>query len=526
MDAIILSGYCDTHLNDLCSTNAVRHVLRKPIDFDELSNTVLSIAKKYEPYLDFIRQDPSLVGQVIKVVAEKDQGVFLKGWSDRLKSKLVSPPSKEMMTSLLDQTDRLSELAVQLGDMGYGGTIRSLVHKILNEAKHCSVYARLFNTMFYDSEAEFFDFDLNKTLKMVLGLTAKPDNYQLELDLWETCMVRSDKLLVEQVLFVFLSYINDYFFGENGQLLIRNSTIDGESQSSMQEEKFIEFHFRISDGRTVSKDKNRILIVDDEKAWTTYISGLFIDEDFEVYTAATGHECLDFIADNSVDLVILDIRMMGMQGTEVLMNLRKNIRSRNVPVILYSSYLESDHIADAVYEFDIYHPVRMLSKKVPGSVLLKMSEELLNQDLQYDSLEKLFAKNIEASIKSDPVLRMGFYPVQVIARCLPLSVSFQESAELQTIRIGFKPAEDGVSAAGKTCATKSRIDALRSDLMREVYRMINHVINNRIQLISLDIITLKNEHVEDMQDIGLLDEIQSVIDEFAPVLSNFRLEPS
>jgi hypothetical protein len=56
--------------------------------------------------------------------------------------------------------------------------------------------------------------------------------------------------------------------------------------------------------------------------------------------------------------------------------------------------------------------------------------------------------------------------------------------------------------------------------------MINHVINNRIQLISLDIITLKNEHVEDMQDIGLLDEIQSVIDEFAPVLSNFRLEPS
>jgi CheY-like chemotaxis protein len=526
-DAIILSGHCGAYLNDLCSSAGVWHVLQKPFDCNRLYNEMASIAEKYEPYLGLIRYgSPLVVELVIKVVAERDQGTFLKSRSDRMKSELVSPPSKALMTSLLAQTDRLSGLAAQLGDMGYGGTIHSLVHKIRNEAKHCSIYSRLFNTIFYDSAVELFEFDINETLKMILGLTSKPNTHQLKLDLWETCIVRSDKKMVEQVLFVFLSYINDYFFGENGQLFIRNSTIEGGSQTSMQEEKCIEFQFQISNGRAVSNDKNRILIVDDDKSLATYIARLFNNENFEVFTAASGHECLDFIADNRVDLVILDIRMMGMQGTEVLQNLRKNIRYRNVPVILYSSYLEADNIADVVSEFDIYHPVRLLSKTQPTSVLLKLSEELLNQGLRYDSLEKLFANNIEASIKSDPILRMGFYPVQVIAQQLPLSVFFQESAEMQTMRIGFKPAENGVSSAGKTCTAKSRIGTLRSDLMREVYRMINHVINNRIQLISLDIITLKNEHAAEINDMGILDDIQSVIDGFASVLGDFRLVAS
>ncbi len=105
---------------------------------------------------------------------------------------MVSPPSREMMTSLLEQTGRLSGLVAQLGDMSHSGTIRSLVHKIINEAKHCSIFTGLFYTMFYDSVVEFSDFDVNKTLKQVLGITAKTDAYQLRIDLWEACMVRSD----------------------------------------------------------------------------------------------------------------------------------------------------------------------------------------------------------------------------------------------------------------------------------------------------------------------------------------------
>lgn len=216
--------------------------------------------------------------------------------------------------------------------------------------------------------------------------------------------------------------------------------------------------------------------------------------------------------------------MMGMQGTEVLQKLRKNIRCRNVPVILYSNYLEADNIADAICRFDIYHPVKLLPKSEPNSVLLKLSEELLKQEPRYDNLEKLYSKDIDASIKSDPVLRMGLYPVRAIAQQLPLSISFQESAKVQTIRIGFKSAVSSATGKDEAGAASCRIEAMRADLLREVYRMINHVINNRIQFTSLDILTLKNEHAADIQDIGILDEIQSVIEGFAPVLSNFKYE--
>ncbi len=526
LDAIILSGECGAHFNDLCASAGVKHVLEKPIKLNELSDTILSIAKKYEPFLDFLHYGSSTVEQVIKAVAEKDRAEFLKDRSDRTESEMVSPPSKEMMTSLLEQTGRLSGLVAQLGDMGHSGTIRSLVHKIIKEAKHCSIFAGLFYTMFHDSVVEFSDFDVNKTLKQVLGITAKTDAYQLRIDLWEACMVRSDKKLVEQVLFVFLSYINDYFFGEQGELSIRNGIVEGDSRDPMQEEKLIEFQFQISDCRSVSKEKKRILIVDDEEAMTTYIGRLFIEENFEIHTVATGHDCLDYIADNSVDLVILDIRMMGMQGTEVLQKLRTYVRCRNVPVILYSRHLEAKNIADAIHEFDIYHPVRLLSKSEPNSVLLKLSKELLRQELKYDNLEKLYSKAIDASIKSDPVLRIGLYPVRAIAQQLPISISFQESAQVQTIRIGFKPAVSGVTAEDESGAASRIIKAIRTDLLREVYRVINHVINGRVQLIRSNVLTLKNKHAADIQDIGILDEIESVIEGFAPVLNNFTLKPS
>ncbi len=80
-----------------------------------------------------------------------------------------------------------------------------------------------------------------------------------------------------------------------------------------------------------------IMIVDDEPAIRKLYQREFSEEGYQVLLAASGEEALQKIKDkNDLDLVILDIKMEGMDGLELLDELRS--RFRGLPVILNSAY--------------------------------------------------------------------------------------------------------------------------------------------------------------------------------------------
>ena len=62
----------------------------------------------------------------------------------------------------------------------------------------------------------------------------------------------------------------------------------------------------------------RVLIVDDEKPARDRLQQILADEDaYEVVgEAANGHEALDLATELAPDIVLLDIRMPGMEGIE------------------------------------------------------------------------------------------------------------------------------------------------------------------------------------------------------------------
>jgi len=70
--------------------------------------------------------------------------------------------------------------------------------------------------------------------------------------------------------------------------------------------------------------KKRILIVDDEEDLTWSISRkLRRDESgLEVFCANTGNSALDFLAKNSIDLILTDLRMPGLSGLQLLNEIR------------------------------------------------------------------------------------------------------------------------------------------------------------------------------------------------------------
>ncbi|HBO84819.1 MAG: Fis family transcriptional regulator [Deltaproteobacteria bacterium GWC2_42_11] len=80
----------------------------------------------------------------------------------------------------------------------------------------------------------------------------------------------------------------------------------------------------------------KIMVVDDEDSIRRSLSGILKDDGFEVILAKDGAEALKKIAVNKPDLILLDIWMPGMDGTEVLREIKD--RYPSVAVIMISGH--------------------------------------------------------------------------------------------------------------------------------------------------------------------------------------------
>ena len=85
-------------------------------------------------------------------------------------------------------------------------------------------------------------------------------------------------------------------------------------------------------------EKKRILLVDDEESIQLLYREEFEDEGYIIDSAFNGIDALAQFQENPPDLVILDINMPGMNGIEVLHQM-KELRT-DVPIILSSAYHE------------------------------------------------------------------------------------------------------------------------------------------------------------------------------------------
>jgi len=78
----------------------------------------------------------------------------------------------------------------------------------------------------------------------------------------------------------------------------------------------------------------RILCVDDENLNIQLYHGILGTAGYTVIPALDGYQALDLLDREQVDIVILDLMMPGMDGFQVLTELRKNPKTGNLPVIV------------------------------------------------------------------------------------------------------------------------------------------------------------------------------------------------
>ena len=107
---------------------------------------------------------------------------------------------------------------------------------------------------------------------------------------------------------------------------------------------------KASPGASTPPPTPRVLVVDDEEDILNLLEFNLTKAGYRVTTAADGPEAIELAASIKPDLILLDIMLPNMEGTEVLKRLKANRSTRDVPVIMLTAKGEE---VDRVLGFEL-----------------------------------------------------------------------------------------------------------------------------------------------------------------------------
>ena len=136
--------------------------------------------------------------------------------------------------------------------------------------------------------------------------------------------------------------------------------------------------------------KARILVVDDEAPMRESLKDWLMEEGYEVGLASSGQEAIAMVRGKSWDVVLLDLKMPGMDGLETLQRLKGKEVNTEAEILMMTAYATVDTAVQAMKEgaFDYlvkpFSPdeIEMQIKKIVTHRELVLENILLRQKLE------------------------------------------------------------------------------------------------------------------------------------------------
>lgn len=100
----------------------------------------------------------------------------------------------------------------------------------------------------------------------------------------------------------------------------------------------------------IDASKTSVLIVDDIPINVTLIEKMLKPFHFVIEKANDGQTALDIVADNKPDLILLDLMMPGINGYDVIKQLRAKEETKQLPIIVISALNSNE---DVVKGYDL-----------------------------------------------------------------------------------------------------------------------------------------------------------------------------
>lgn len=85
------------------------------------------------------------------------------------------------------------------------------------------------------------------------------------------------------------------------------------------------------------EEKNKILVVDDDSGIGEMLKTLLEFYGYEVTVTEVPDKAAELIVEKNIDLVMLDMLISGVDGTDVCARLRENDKTADIPILMMSA---------------------------------------------------------------------------------------------------------------------------------------------------------------------------------------------
>ncbi|MDB5136244.1 MAG: hypothetical protein JWP37_2847 [Mucilaginibacter sp.] len=86
----------------------------------------------------------------------------------------------------------------------------------------------------------------------------------------------------------------------------------------------------------------RVLVLDDNQDILEIVHEALSYEQFEVKSVSESNQVMPLVKEFNPDLVILDYRVAGENGGEICMQIKSHPEFNDIPVIIFSAYINRD----------------------------------------------------------------------------------------------------------------------------------------------------------------------------------------
>ncbi|KIF80629.1 two-component system response regulator [Noviherbaspirillum autotrophicum] len=194
----------------------------------------------------------------------------------------------------------------------------------------------------------------------------------------------------------------------------------------------------------VQTDEIRVLLVNDDPGSRFALHTILTDLDAAIETAASGEEALMLLLKKEFAVIILDVKMTGLDGFETARLIRQRPRTKYTPIIFLTSHRATDLDRATGYELGavdyLFMPVapEVLKSKVQVFIdLARTNQRRERSDADLETTNRQLQQQLEQVMRLNETLR-----AEIVA-CKQAGEYFPGGRKLMPVANGAAPVEEG-----------------------------------------------------------------------------------